>query len=98
MMDRSILYFKTDSIKQCSDHIKRILLCTFEYVGSGLEVSDNIVRSPKIPQIISGNFFSHAMGHRTEQVPQREVLIKTPPKGTGFESNTHDGPAYPKRV
>ncbi|GBN81822.1 hypothetical protein AVEN_132515-1 [Araneus ventricosus] len=40
----------------------------------------------KIPQIISGNFFSHAMGHRTEQVPQREVLIKTPPKGAGFES------------
>ncbi|GBN81696.1 hypothetical protein AVEN_38949-1 [Araneus ventricosus] len=26
------------------------------------------------------------MGHRTEQVPQREVLIKTPPKGAGFES------------
>ncbi|GBO35946.1 hypothetical protein AVEN_234004-1 [Araneus ventricosus] len=44
-----------------------------------------IVRSPKIPQIISGNFFSHAMSHRTEQVPQREVLIKTPPKGAGFE-------------
>ncbi|GBM08877.1 hypothetical protein AVEN_177865-1, partial [Araneus ventricosus] len=42
--------------------------------------------SPKIPQIISGNFFSHAMGHRREQVPQREVLIKTPPKGAGFES------------
>ncbi|GBO09112.1 hypothetical protein AVEN_140630-1 [Araneus ventricosus] len=25
------------------------------------------------------------MGHRTEQVPQREVLIKTPPKGAGFQ-------------
>ncbi|GBN16678.1 hypothetical protein AVEN_251334-1 [Araneus ventricosus] len=46
----------------------------------------DIVRSPKIPQIISGNFFSHAMDHRTEQVPQRGVLIKTPPKGAGFES------------
>ncbi|GBN10287.1 hypothetical protein AVEN_214314-1 [Araneus ventricosus] len=26
------------------------------------------------------------MDHRTEQVPQRGVLIKTPPKGAGFES------------
>ncbi|GBN88181.1 hypothetical protein AVEN_201532-1 [Araneus ventricosus] len=25
------------------------------------------------------------MGHRREQVPQREVLIKTPPKGAGFQ-------------
>ncbi|GBN81215.1 hypothetical protein AVEN_116553-1, partial [Araneus ventricosus] len=25
------------------------------------------------------------MVHRTGQVPQREVLIKTPPKGAGFE-------------
>ncbi|GBO14413.1 hypothetical protein AVEN_51077-1 [Araneus ventricosus] len=25
------------------------------------------------------------MGHRTEQVPQQEVLIKTPPKGAGFQ-------------
>ncbi|GBN49421.1 hypothetical protein AVEN_18440-1 [Araneus ventricosus] len=53
---------------------------------SGQTHGEDIVRSPKIPQIISGNFFSHAMDHRTEQVPQRGVLIKTPPKGAGFES------------
>ncbi|GBM29330.1 hypothetical protein AVEN_2836-1 [Araneus ventricosus] len=55
-----------------------------ESIRSG--VGQGPVRSPKIPQIISGNFFSHAMDHRTEQVPQRGVLIKTPPKGAGFES------------
>ncbi|GBM31035.1 hypothetical protein AVEN_108937-1 [Araneus ventricosus] len=26
------------------------------------------------------------MGHRSEQVPQREVLVKTPTKGAGFQS------------
>ncbi|GBN16196.1 hypothetical protein AVEN_1852-1 [Araneus ventricosus] len=26
------------------------------------------------------------MGHRTEQVPQREVLVKTPTKGARFQS------------
>ncbi|GBM48893.1 A disintegrin and metalloproteinase with thrombospondin motifs 7, partial [Araneus ventricosus] len=37
MRDRSIFYFKTDNIKRCSDHTKRVILCTFEYVGSGPE-------------------------------------------------------------
>ncbi|GBO34702.1 hypothetical protein AVEN_260829-1 [Araneus ventricosus] len=54
-------------------------------VVRNLEEFYSIVRSPKIPQIISGNYFSHTIGHRTEQVPQREVLIKTPPKGAGFQ-------------
>ncbi|GBO07587.1 hypothetical protein AVEN_242084-1 [Araneus ventricosus] len=43
----------------------------------------DLVRSPRS---LAVTFFSHAMDHRTEQVPQRGVLIKTPPKGAGFES------------
>ncbi|GBN42221.1 hypothetical protein AVEN_157320-1 [Araneus ventricosus] len=44
MRDRSVPYFKTDNIKRCSGHAKRILPRTFECVDSGPEVFDNIKR------------------------------------------------------
>ncbi|GBM51213.1 hypothetical protein AVEN_85931-1 [Araneus ventricosus] len=71
-----------EGVKEFINNIYHLFFITATNASRSL----NVVRSPKIPQIISGNFFSHAMDHRTEQVPQRGVLIKTPPKGAGFES------------
>ncbi|GBN98326.1 hypothetical protein AVEN_241733-1 [Araneus ventricosus] len=71
--------------KYCSNSLFGLLSKNTPNYNSKHTNLTHTIRSPKIPQIISGNFFSHAMGHRTEQVPQREVLIKTPPKGAGFQ-------------
>ncbi|GBM36723.1 hypothetical protein AVEN_171842-1 [Araneus ventricosus] len=52
----SILYFKTDNMKRCSDPTKRILSCTFENFGSGPEVSDNIKRIITLTELTLNGF------------------------------------------